>query len=502
MRRRQFLSSVAAAGSASLFPGLGNSFAQSPAAIIDFTALQLSAAINSRQLSCVEVMDAYLAHIHRFNPSYNAIISLVDDGSLLAQARTADDELARGQYRGWMHGMPHAVKDLAAVAGLPFTSGSPMFADRIAESDSALAAQLRSAGAIFIGKTNTPEFGLGSQSYNPVFGATGCAYNPDLTAGGSSGGAACSLGTHMLPVADGSDMMGSLRNPGAYNNVIGFRPSVGIMGARSAFARSLSTAGPMGRNTRDTIQLLHTITAELGAEQAQSLHQALPADGVYNPTTLAGKRLGWLGNYNGHLPMEDGVLSLCENSLNDLAAAGAVVEPVLPEFDMESLFQAWVTLRNWGRIGMREYYENDDTRPLLKPELQWEIEQSYELSADDIYEANATRQRWYEEINRLFENYDFLLLPSAQAFPFDRNMLWPESVAGRQMDTYHRWMEVVIGASMTGIPVINLPVGFDARERPMGMQVMASFAGDKRVLEFALAYEQITTHLARRPTLV
>ncbi|MDP6415662.1 MAG: amidase family protein, partial [Gammaproteobacteria bacterium] len=170
--------------------------------------------------------------------------------------------MARGDYRGWMHGMPHAVKDLLPVAGLRYTDGSPMYADRIAENDDPLVARIRGEGAIFIGKTNTPEFGLGSQSYNPVFGATGSAWNPQLTSGGSSGGAASGLGTHMLPVADGSDMMGSLRNPGAFNNVIGFRPSVSVMSNNPTGPRALSTNGPMGRNTADTIRLLQTIAVQ------------------------------------------------------------------------------------------------------------------------------------------------------------------------------------------------------------------------------------------------
>ena len=504
MKRRDFLATGTHAGIAALALSgpAGRAFAAAlPAQITDFSALELSTAIASREVGCIEVMQAYLERIHRYNPAYNAIIGMLADDQCLALAATADAELAAGQYRGWMHGMPHAVKDLTPAAGLPHTSGSPLFRDRIAEQDGAVAANMRAAGAIFIGKTNTPEFGLGSQSYNPVWGATGCAYDPELTSGGSSGGAACGMATQMLPIADGSDMMGSLRNPGAFNNVIGFRPSAGLVSGNDPFSRALSTSGPMGRNTADAIRLLHTLAPMPGPEQPAALQGALPGVDEYRPLELAGLRIGWMGSYEGHLAMEPGILALCETNLAALEANGAIVEPVMPRFDMAELFQCWLDLRNQGRIGMREYYENDDLRPLLKPELVWEIEQGYKLDAAGINRADATRRRWYAEVNRLFGSYDFLALPTAQVFPFPKTTPWPQEIDGRTMDTYHRWMEVVIGGSLAGIPVINLPVGFDGGGRPMGMQVMGPFARDRKVLEFALAYEQITDHLASRPNL-
>lgn len=453
------------------------------------SSLDLSRAIQQGEASCVEVMQAYLARIHRYNPVYNAIVSLQDDELLLQQARQADDELAQDRSRGWMHGMPHAVKDLSAVAGLRYTSGSPMYAERMAEVDSDLAARIRAAGAIFIGKTNTPEFGLGSQSYNPVFGATGSAYNPALTSGGSSGGAASGLGTHMLPAADGSDMMGSLRNPGAFNNVIGFRPSTNVMDGGDGSTRGLSTAGPMGRNTADTIQLLQTVAA------------AAPP-GPFEPADLATTRIGWLGNVGGYFAMEPGILELCEQSLARVQDAGSAVEPVTPRFAMANLWQSWATLRHSGRSRMREFYEDPNSRPLLKPELVWEIEQSFQLTDDDVVQANVIRQNWYAELKRLFTQYDFLALPTSQVFPFSKDIHWPEEVNGRPMDTYHRWMEIVILGSLGGIPVVNVPVGFDEQGRPMGMQIMGKFGSDKAVLEFALAYEQVTDHLQRRPELI
>ncbi len=473
-----------------------------PAEIPELSASALSAAIRERQVSCVEVMQAYLDRIHRYNPTYNAIVSLLDDEALLSEARGADWALDRGEYRGWMHGMPHAAKDLTAVAGLRYTSGSPIYADRVATSDSGLVARMRARGAIFIGKTNSPEFGLGSQSYNPVFGATGSAYNPTLTSGGSSGGAASGLGTRMLPVADGSDAMGSLRNPGAFNNVIGFRPSIGLVAAGDPLSKGLSTSGPMGRTTEDAVRLLHTLVADPGPDQPLALHQVLSDTGQFDVLNLRDLKIGWLGNYEGYLAMEPGVLDLCESSLASVAAAGAVVEPTVPDFDMSALWQCWLDLRHWSRVGMQDLYVRPDTRALLKPELVWEIENSLALTVRDIRRANAVRSRWYRAIHRLFDRYDLLAVPTAQVFPFSKDVHWPPEIDGREMDTYHRWMEVVIAGSLAGLPVVNVPAGFDAQGRPMGMQIMGRFGDDRRVLEFAQAYEPVTGHLERRPRLV
>ena len=504
MKRRDFIgmslkSSLALSAAMSLPARVLAS--EMPADITELSASQLSAAIRQRQISCLETMQAYLERIERYNPVYNAIVNLAEQDSLLDQARRADVALDRGEYWGWMHGMPHAVKDLSDVAGMITTSGSPIYANRVAERDSSLVADVRRQGAIVIGKTNTPEFGLGSQTYNAVFGATGSACNPELTAGGSSGGAASGLGTHMLPVADGSDMMGSLRNPGAFNNVIGFRPSKGRVSGGDPFYQRLSTSGPMGRNTEDTIRLLHSIAGPAG-DQPLALQDRLPEAERFAALDLRDLKIGWMGDFENYLATEPGVLGVCESSLRLLESAGARVEPCMPQFDMTELWRTWVDLRHWSRIGAQTLYNDPAQRALLKPEYIWEIEQSFELTARQVYEAGQARGRWYREVVRLLEQFDFLVLPSAQVFPFSKNIHWPTEIAGRKMDTYHRWMEVVIGASLAGNPTVNVPAGFDAQGRPMGMQVMGRFGQDQRVLEFALAYEQVTDYLQQRPTLV
>lgn len=489
MKRRTFIKNSLALSTLSVMP-FYSACTPLTTNITHLSALELSTGIKTKQFSCVEVMQAYLSHIQTYNPVYNAIISMADDQKLLDQAKLADDALAKGQYWGWMHGMPHAIKDLAALKGFIHTSGSPMFAKRIAEVDSTIASKIRSQGALFIGKTNTPEFGLGSQTYNPVFGPTGSAYNPKLTAGGSSGGAACGLATQMLPVADGGDMMGSLRNPGAFNNVIGFRPSTTVvMKEGDENNRLLSTSGPMGRNTKDLIALLQTISLK-------------PMFNALEPLDLNNLKIGWLGDLNGYLPFESGILGLCENSLNTLTSAGAKVELAHTKVFASDLWTCWTTLRHHTRLSMLAYYENPSTHHLLKPELVWEIEQALSLTEKNVDEAKSIRKQWYKELDRLFGEYDFLILPTAQVFPFSTEIHWPKEINGKTMDTYHRWMEVVIMASIGGIPAINLPTGFDIEGRPMGLQVLGKFGADRNVLQFGLAYERITDYLDRRPKLI
>ncbi len=502
MDRREFLSGTTAAGVAlSLPPDI--LAAEMPADLTDLTASQLSAAIRQRHVSCVEVMQAYLERIHRYNPVYNAIVSLADEDDLLKQAELADRALRNDDYWGWMHGMPHAVKDLSDAEGLQTSRGSPIFAGTVADTDDFMIARIRRQGAIFIGKTNAPEFGMGSQTYNPVFGPTGSAYDPDLTAGGSSGGAAAGLGTRMLPVADGGDLMGSLRNPGAFNNVIGYRPTQGRVpdgGDGDLFYQQMGTGGPMGRNCEDTIRLLDSIAGH-DPGSPLSLRDSLPVPEQFRAPILGGLKIGWMADYGGYLATEPGVIELCEASLRTLVEHGAIVEDCRPRFDMDRLWRTWLTLRHWTRHAMRELYDDAETRALLKPEAVWEIEGALDASAADVYRAGIARADWFREIHRLLGEYDFLALPTAQVFPFPKTVHWPTEIDGRQMDTYHRWMEVVIGGSLAGVPVCNVPAGFDASGRPMGMQVIGPFGADRRVLEFAMAYEDATQHLSRRPVL-
>jgi amidase len=470
--------------------------------IVALDAEALSKAIHARQVSCHEVMQAYLAHIERFNPQVNALVSMRAAEAVLAEADERDSELTRGLSRGWMHGMPQAIKDLAATAGLRTTLGSPLFAEHVPEQDAVSVARVRASGAIIVGKSNVPEFGLGSQSYNTLFGTTLNAYDPSRVAGGSSGGAAAALALRLLPVADGSDMMGSLRNPAAFNNVFGLRPSQGRVPhgpAPEVFMQQLATEGPMGRSVVDVARLLST-QAGFDARVPLSLSggQGDFAEGLQRD--FKGVRLGWLGDYDGYLPMEDGVLSLCESALADFAELGCQVEACQPAFDLARLWQCWLTHRHFlvhGNLGAA--YADPGKRALLKPEAQWEVEGGLQLSAAQLYQASVDRSAWYQALGRLFERYDFLLLPSAQVFPFDARQAWPKGVAGRTMDTYHRWMEVVIGPTLAGLPSISVPVGFSALGLPMGLQLIGPAQADHAVLQLAYAHEQLTRWVERRP---
>jgi amidase len=462
--------------------------------IVMMDALPLGQALRARKLSCVEVMNAYLDHIERFNPKVNAIISMRDRKELIAEAGTRDEQLRRGEDMGPLHGIPQAIKDLASTKGLRTTQGSPIFKDNVPAADALFVERMRNAGAIVIGKTNTPEFGLGSQTYNPVFGPTGNAYDPTRTAGGSSGGAAVALALRMLPVADGGDHAGSLRNPAAFNNVLGFRTSYGRVPQNNedVFLPGLSVTGPMARTTAD-LQMLLAVQA--GYDDRVPLSIADPHSYATQPLAcdVKGKRLGWIGDFGGHLPMETGVLDLCRNALRTFEDMGCIVEEVTPEFDPEAIWKAWLVLRAWLQGSrLRVHYDNPATRDLLKPEAQWEVEQGKKLSAFDIMAASNVRSAWYQVVRTLFQRYDYLLLPSAQVFPFPVETHWPKEIAGKSMDTYHRWMEVVIPITMSGCPAISVPVGFNATGLPMGLQIVGPNRAEHAVLQIANAYEQAT----------
>ncbi|WP_054913903.1 MULTISPECIES: amidase [Pseudomonas] len=466
-------------------------------------AHELAERIRLRQVSCREVMQTYLAHIERFNPLVNALISLQSPESLLAQADARDAELARGAYRGWMHGLPHAIKDLSLTQGIRTTFGSPLFKDYLPERDGIMVERIKAAGAIIIGKTNTPEFGLGSQSYNPLFGPTACAYDLSKTAGGSSGGAAAALAMHLVPVADGSDMMGSLRNPAAFNNIFGFRPSQGRVpfdDSADLFFDQLGYEGPMARSVKDAALLL-SVQAGGDARAPLSIGESGTAFAMPLEREFKGTRIGWLGDFNGYLPMERGILELCEKTFADFEGLGCHIEAVQPDFAPQKLWGSWRTLRHWmvaGSLGAA--YADPQKRAQLKPEACWEVENGLKLSASEVFAASVARSDWYRSISRLFEQYDYLLLPSAQVFPFDKTLPWPAAINDITMDTYHRWMEVVIPGTLSGCPVANVQAGFSESGLPMGLQIIGRYQADLSVLQLAHAYERASDWYKRHPS--
>lgn len=463
-----------------------------PHDIPHLSAQALSRAIHQKQVSCREVMAATLTQVDRLNPGSNAIVSRMDSELLLRQADAHDALLMRGESMGWMHGIPQAIKDLSNVQGLRTTLGSPLMKDFVANEDGLMAQRMKAAGAIVIGKTNTPEFGLGSHTFNEVFGPTRNAWNPTKSAGGSSGGAAVALAQRMLPVADGSDFMGSLRNPAGWNHVFGMRPSQGrvpMWPAQDVFIAQLGTEGPMARHVSDLALLLSTQAGP---------HASSPLSLTADPAAFAGpldsdptgQRIGWLGDLQGYLPMESGILDLCQSALKSFLGMGCTMDEAVLSMPPEQIWQAWLVWRQ-ALVGPRvaPFLVNPANRAQVKPEALWEHDQSLRLTDAQLMSASASRTRFYQSMLQLFETFDVLAIPVAQVWPFDVNLRWPHSVAGRSMDTYHRWMEVVIYATFAGLPSISVPAGFGENGLPMGLALIGKPQGDLELLKLAHAYE-------------
>ncbi len=469
--------------------------------IPNMSALALSKAIHNKQVSCREVMQAYLKQIETYNPASNAIVSLAPQDALLAQADERDAQLGRGQSMGWMHGLPQAVKDLLDVQGFRTSHGSPLTPLTPASKDSLMAARMRAAGCIMIGKTNTPEFGLGSHTFNEVFGATRNAWDPSKTAGGSSGGAAVALAQRMLPVADGSDFMGSLRNPAGWNHVFGMRPSQGRVPRPSlpdVFIAQLGTEGPMARSVSDMAMLLST-QAGYDARAPLSIQESGAAFAQSLDASMNGKRVGWLGNLNGYLPMESGVLEVCQDALKVLETTGCSVDTTHLGMQPEEIWDAWLVWRKaLAGASTGAYAHLPNWREKVKPEAQWEYDQSLDLTGTQLMKASAARTRYYQSMIDLFESFDVLAIPAAQVWPFDIKERWPQNIAGRTMDTYHRWMEVVIYPTFAGLPAISVPAGFSAQGLPMGLQLIGKPKGDFELLQVAHAYEMATQDLIQK----
>ena len=474
--------------------------------IVELTAVELSRAIHARDVSCAQVLDAFCAQIDRLNPVVNALVAPVDRDALRAQARGLDERLGRGESLGPLHGFPQAPKDIMPVAGMVTTKGSPIFAGQVSQADCAVFERMRAGGSLFVARTNSPEFGLGGHTYNPVYGTTRNAFDPARSAGGSSGGAGVAVALRMLPVADGSDMMGSLRTPAAFNNVYGLRTSVGCVPhgpTEEVFFQQFSVAGPMARDIPD-LALLLSVQAGFDDRLPLTRRAEGPRDwGSALGRDFRGARIGWLGDLGGHLPTEPGVLDTCRAALRHFTDIGCTVEEVVPAFDFERLWRAWIDLRSFAVAGANgALYEDPAKRALLKPEAVWEIERGRALSAMQVYDAARVRSAWYEALRHLFATHDFLVLPAAQVFPFDATLDWPHAVGGREMDTYHRWMQTVVPATMAGLPALSAPAGFGPQGLPAGLQIIGPTQADLAVLQIGHAYDQASGHARVRSPLL
>ncbi len=472
---------------------------------LNLSASALSRVIHARELSCRELMQATLQRVAALNPHFNALVNVADEGGLLQQADAHDALLAQGRSKGWMHGLPFAAKDTAHAQGLPTTFGSPWLKDAVATQDSTHIARMKAAGGLCIAKSNMPEFGLGSHTFNTVFGATCNAWDEQVTSGGSSGGAAVALALRMVPLADGSDFMGSLRNPAGWNHIYGLRPSAGRVPAwpkPELFVSQLGTDGPMARTVQDLARLLAT---QAGQDPHAPLSLAQPAGQSFEPpaeATVKGLRIGWLGDLDGHLATDPGIVSGLEAALARCQAAGAQVEPLALGFDPHRLWQAWLHWRcALVAPSVAAVMHHPNARDHIKAEALWEYDQAQSLGVGTFMQAAQVRSQFFAHMAALFKRFDLLALPTAQVWPFALESRWPQQIGKRAMDTYHRWMECTLYATFAGLPAISVPAGFDASGRwPLGLQLVGPPQGDAALLRAAAGYErEVAADLQRLP---
>ena len=463
-------------------------------------ATELARLIRSRALSSVELMTACLSQIARINPTVNAICTLLDEEQLLGRAREADERLAKSGVTGPLHGFPHAVKDLVVTAGIRTTYGSPIYRDHVPTEDALFVERLKAAGAIIIGKTNTPEFGAGSQTFNPVFGVTRNPYDLTRTCGGSSGGAAVAVVSGMLPLADGSDLGGSLRNPASFCNLVGFRPSIGRVPGwpKSQPWSSMSVEGPIARSVQDVALLLSVIA---GPDPRSPVAIDEPGSVFRVPLGRDFKqvRIAWSRNL-GRYPVEPVVNQVCDSARPVFTDLGCRVEDEEPDVtDADEIFQ---TLRAWAYAEER----GDDLarhRDLLKDTVIWNIEQGLKLTGTDVARAEAKRAALYHRVREFLERYEFLVLPVSQVAPFPADVEWVRSINGETMQTYIDWMATCYAITLTGLPAISVPCGFTPDGLPIGLQIVGRHHCDLDVLKLAHAFEQATRLTkTRRPPLV
>ena len=460
---------------------------QSSADLCARPATDLARAIAAREVSAVEVMEAHLARIDEVNPSVNAIVTLLPDAARRG-AEAADAAVARGDALGPLHGLPVAHKDLTWTKGIRTTFGCRAFEHFVPEEDALIVERLRAAGAITIGKTNTPELGAGSQTFNPLFGATRNPYDTTKTCGGSSGGAAVALATGMLPIADGSDLGGSLRNPAGYCNVVGFRPSPGRVPIWPSQVPwfPMGVQGPMARNVTDAALMLSAIA---GPDPRAPI--SLPEPGtVFRPPLdcdVAATRIAWSRDLGG-LPVDPRVTAVIEAERDTFERLGCVVEDAEP--DMSSAAEVFGVWRAW-------YFEAcygtllDEHRELLKDTVVWNIEEGRRLTGPRLGEAARAWSALLDRVRRFFERYDFLVLPVSQVPPFDVDQPYVTEIDGVKMETYLDWMSSCAHISVLGLPAISVPCGFTDDALPVGIQIVGRQHDDLGVLRIAHAFEQL-----------
>ena len=450
------------------------------------TAVELAQKIRAGEISAVETMEAHLAQIEKVNPQVNAIVTLLPEMAMEA-ARKADEKLARGEEVGPLHGLPVAHKDLVQTKGIRTTFGSLVYENFVPDEDALLVERLREAGAILLGKTNTPEFGAGSQTFNKVFGVTKNPYDLTKTCGGSSGGAAVSVACRMLPFADGSDLGGSLRNPTNFCNVVGLRPSVGRVPSWPSESgwNSFAVDGPIARTVEDTALMLSVLA---GPDLRSPI--SLPENGAIFRNSLErnlkGIRIAWSSDLGG-LPVDSRVTKTLEAQRAVFEDLGCIVEEGFPDFsDADEIFK---TFRAW-------FYEMNlssllpEHRDKLKETVVWNIEAGMKLSGPELGRAEVKRTALFHRVREFMQNYDFLALPVSQVPPFPIEQEFVSEINGVQMETYLDWMRSCYFISVTGQPAISVPCGFTEDGLPVGLQLVGKPQDDLGVLQLAYAFEK------------
>jgi amidase len=462
-------------------------------------ATELAALIREKKLSAREVMQAHLRQIERVNSKVNAIVTQVPEEELMAQARAADDAVAKGQPLGPLHGLPVGVKDLAETKGIRTTYGSPLFRDYVPDHDAVVVERMKMAGAIVLGKTNTSEFGMGSQTFNPVFGPTRNPYDLTKTCGGSTGGGAVALACGMVPLANGTDMGGSLRNPANFCNVVGIRPSPGRVPNDASTPLgwfTLSVAGPMARNVADCALLLGVLA---GFDRRSPISIDQPSSQFFQPLgsrNFKGARVAMIGDLG--LPWEPEVMAAFRAQRRVFESLGCVVEEAEPDLaGADECFLAW---RHWAfELQLGGYV---DAHPEMVNEYgRWHVAEGRKLMGPYLSRIEAKRTVLYQRMRQFMENYEFLALPVNQVLPFDVETHYPTEIAGVKMENYIAWMKSAYRISTVGNPAISVPCAFSGSGLPIGIQIVGRHNDDWGVLQMAYAFEQATRIGDRRPAL-
>ncbi|MCF6734815.1 amidase [Blastococcus sp. KM273129] len=461
-------------------------------------ATELAALVRDREVSARELLEAHLRRIERLDPQVNAVVTLDAEGARAA-ADAADAAQAAGRPLGPLHGLPVAHKDTHATGGMRTTWGSPLHAETVPDADELVVARLVGAGAVRVGKTNVPEFAAGSHTFNPVFGVTHNPYRHGLSAGGSSGGAAAALAAGFVPVAEGSDMGGSLRNPAAFCNVVGLRPTPGRVPtwpAPMAWSQ-LSVQGPMGRTVAD-VALQLSVIAGPDPRVPIALSDDPSGFAAPLPERLDGLRVAWAPDLGGQVTVDPAVTAVLAPSVAVFESLGATVEEACP--DLSGADEVFGTLRAW--LFDAAFSELAARHPdQVKASIRWNAELGAELTGADLARAEQLHTKLYERVVAFFERYDVLLAPTTQVLPFPVEVEYPTEIAGVHQENYLEWMRSCTVVSATGCPALSVPGGFTPDGLPVGLQVIGPPRADRRVLEVGHAFEQATRFGERRPPL-